>query len=398
MKQISFNKLLNYLLFLSTFALFSYTDAVYVSKGINSNIWISLKYITMLLGVGFGALQILFRVKYNNTKRVELTFKKETFKILVVVVVFLFLSLIYQLISGNITSNMYSELIKLILPIIYAFCILNVFNFDDIYNCMIAVLIFAILGYILEIGINNFTWANIKQISYSTSYSPFESHYAAGTAIATCAFFMYYRKNPIFKYISLVFAIFTFKRLAIIFALIFLILPKFVNVNRKVSPKWSWIIKILFVVATIIYYHMLLPDFSDTFQKIFNDSAARFTMGRSIYLDRIINGNFHSYGLGSTTVFIGKSIEMDFIKILIEISIVGLIVFIWNYWDICNNHLYCMVYMLFIFINLLTSHSLTNVFSWILVYIIIGSIVYKNDNEAHVKYKYRHRKVKPMQI
>ena len=46
-----------------------------------------------------------------------------------------------------------------------------------------------------------------------------------------------------------------------------------------------------------------------------------------------------------------------------------------------------MILMLFQFLNLITSHSLTSVFSWVIFYITIGCILYKNDLNNNKKSK-----------
>lgn len=385
-------KILNYFFFLSTFALLFYTDAVYVSQEISSGLMINLKYVTLLLGIAFSILQIGYRERYKNSKTKNLIYVYEVKKISLVLVVFLFISLCFSLFSGKFNIITIGELIKLLLPIIYAFCVLNTFSFKDIYNCMVAVLFFSIGGYILEVGINTFTLENIKKISFSSSYSPFESHYAAGASIAMCTFFMYYREKPLYKYISLLFALLTFKRLSVLFAIFLLVMPWFVDVNKKISKRCNFSIKVFFLVATYLYYLILQPGLSEWFEKIFHSDANDFTMGRSLYIEKMINSGFSSYGFGSTTIFLGKNMEMDLIKISVELSIVGLCFFIYHYWDIARKHLYCIIYMFYLFTNLLTSHSLTNAFGWILTYVIIGCILYKQNNDlSYLKYKKKNK-------
>lgn len=386
--QLNLIKLINSILFISTFTLLSYTDAVFVSQEIEEGFIINLKYATLFLGISFCLLQIFLKKKIFLKNNMSLEFSKELKNIFFVVTVFLFLSLCTSLFHGRFTTNTIEELIKIIIPAIYAFCVLNTFNFKDIYNCMVVVLFVSLWGYILEVGLETFTGDNIRSIKYSDSFSPFESHYFAGTSIALCAFFMYYRKNKIYSALSLIFALLTFKRVSVLFALIFFLLPLFFDVNKFINKRWINIIRVFFVCATIVYFFLLSPHFSDVFVSLFNSDVNDFTKGRSNYIEKIINGGFTSYGFGSSTEFIGKSIEMDLIKIYIELSIIGLIVFVFNFWNIAGNKLYTNIFMFYNFVNLLTSHSLRNVFSWILSYIIIGCILYKQNNDlTYLKYK-----------
>lgn len=394
-QKIDMFKILNCFFFISSFALLSYTDSIYVANKIEHGLMINLKYVTLFMGMGICLLQILYSKKNNFINFNSLVFTKELNKILFVIVIFLFISLCISLVTGNFTYNTITELLKLAIPVIYAFLILNTLKFKDIYNCMVFVLIFALVGYILELGIQTFTISNIKLISYADSYSPFESHYSASISISLCAFFMYFREKPLFKYISLIFVLLTFKRLSVIFAILLFILPKFLNPDAKVGRKINFIFKLYFIFMIFSYYLILQPDFSILFEQFFNSNTDDFTMGRSAFLQTILDSGYSSYGFGSTTDFLGKSMEMDLIKIYIELSIIGLIFFVNNYWDISGRHLYCFVFLLYVLVNLLTSHSLTSSFSWILIYIIIGTILYKREHDnTFFTYKRKFNKYK----
>ncbi|WP_050614500.1 hypothetical protein [Bacillus testis] len=366
---------INIFIFIVAFTLHAYTDAVYESKKIDAGFLGSLKYVVIIMGIAFCILQI--RKKKNG-----LLYLYEIKKIGTVIIVFLFISLLLSLFQGMFTSQTISELVKMLIPLFYVFCIMNTFEYKDIYYCMVTTLVVSIIGYILEIGIDTFSIANFTSISFSTSYSPFESHYAAGTSIALCAFFMYYRKSKILMLVSLLFAIITFKRLAIIFAIFLFIYSLFFETDKFVSKRYINFLKLVFIVGTIVYYFLLTPSFSNVFYNIFSVDATSLTMGRSYFLSNLLNSSYSSFGFGSSTVFMGRSLEMDLIKILLELSIVGLVFFVWNYYDLARKHLYGSIFMTFSFLNMLTSHSLTNSFYWILIMLILGCILYKREENA----------------
>ena len=361
---------INIFLIVFMYALRSITDGIFIARGIENNIWINLKYVVLLIAIIFCFLQL----KYHNDKYI---YKSEFLKGIIAVVTLLLISLFCMLFSGNFFLITLEEIFKLVLPIVYAFLILNTFSLKDIYISMCFILFFSIIGYVLEIGINNFTIDNFLSIDFMSSYSPFESNASCGTAIAMCTFFMYFKKNKILKYLSLIFAIFTFKRLSVIFALILCFIPYLVNIDYEVKKNSKTLVKILFIIGTFAYMLFLSPSSAPLVYNIFGIDQYQLTMGRSLLLDNLSSGNFISSGLGSSTLFLGRSLEMDLIKIFFETGIIGLIAFVWCYWDCSGNKLYTNIYMLFQFINLLTSHSLTSAFSWTLVFLIIGSISYK---------------------
>lgn len=369
---------INISLFILMYAFRSFTDAIYVSKGIESNFFINIKYLILGIAILFG----IFQFKYKKEKTI---YNKELFNILIVIITIVVISLVMIIISGKFYSSFFESIIKLSLPIIYVYLVLNLFEFKDIYRCMCGTLILSFIGYILEIGISNFTINNFMKIDFLRSYSPFESHFSAGTSIAMCAFFMYYRKNKVFKYMSLLFAILTFKRMAVIFSLSLLFLPRIININKDIKRKYKNIIKIIFVVLTLGYFWLLTSQASDFFEKIFGQSQASVTMGRSDFLQSLLNMNFVSSGYGSISNTLGRGLEMDLISIYLETTIIGLIVFINGYWNCAGNKIYTFIYMMFQFLNLLVSHSLSNSFNWILAFLIIGCISYKKDEEFEIK-------------
>ena len=369
---------INILLFILMYAFRSFTDAIYVSKGIESNFLINVKYLILGVAILFG----IFQLKYKKEKTI---YNKELVNIIIVISTFVIISSVMIIITENFYSSFIESIIKLSLPIVYVYLLLNIMDFEDIYKCMCGALIFSFIGYVLEIGINNFTISNFLKIDFIHSYSPFELHFSAGTAIAMCTFFMYYRKNKILKYLSLIFAIFTFKRMAVIFALVLLFLPKFIDVNKNLKEKYKNIIKVIFVIFTLVYFWLLTPQSNIFFEKIFGESQTSVTMGRSDFLQSLLNMDFVSSGYGSISNLFGKGLEMDLISIYLETTIIGLIVFINGYWNCAGNKVYTFVYMTFQFLNLLTSHSLSNSFNWILAFLIIGCISYKKNQQIETK-------------
>ena len=376
-KELSF---INILLVILVYFSRSITDALYVSKNI-SNVSVYLKYLFMLASIIFCFIQL--RKKENKTY----IFKKELLSIYFIIISFLFITLLYALKNGNFYQESISELIKIIIPITYAFFIINVFDFKEIYYSMVGILICSFLGYILEIGIESFTLSNVLTMSFDTSYSPFESHFFSGASIALCAFFMYYRKNKLLVALSLLFVVCTFKRLSVVFAIFLLILPYFTNINKKVNKNLRIFISIFFIVITLIYYYLLIPSSANLFYDIFGKTQREFTMSRNDFLARILYSNYSSSGIGSVTHFLGKTLEMDLIQIYLEVSIIGLMIFVWNYWKCAGNTIYTYIYMFFQFSNMLTSQSLYNSFNWVLVFIVIGCISYKNTKYIDYKLK-----------
>lgn len=369
------NKLIGFFFVLTYFLKFT-TDGLFVSKEINSNL-IPLKYITMFI------VFILFILKTKGHLNVKkICFAKETIIIFWVILSFFILSLLFIIINENITSNTFSLLTKMTLSILFAFIILNSLEMDDIYKYMKIILIFAIIGYVLEIGIQGLKNFSISSMNFAKSYSPIESSYFSGTFVALGAFFGYFRKEKRWMIISIIFSILTFKRLAILFSIFILIMPWLLNIDKTISKKYLLLFSIFFILLTYGYNWLLQEKNEKFFYDIFHQTQSEFTMTRSDRIHLLNYNNFKSYGYGSAASELGlELIEMDLIEILLELTIIGLTIFCICYWRITNGNVYCCVFMLYHFINFLTSHSLAGNFSWTINFIIIGAILYKDGKK-----------------
>ena len=367
--KISF-RLINKILLCLMFIFKTFTDVFYVAQDKSSPI-VFAKYLLLILGIYVSFL--MFVRKPNKL----VVFKRETKTILLVVGVFSLFSLIRSIIAMNFSVDSIVGVMYILLAIVYAYCILNTLNFDDIYACMKIILITGVIGYVCEIGLDNFNIANILKSSFLDSYSPFESNYTASLSIIMCSFFAYYRKERKWLIISILFTLLTFKRSYMLFAFIYLCIPIICNINKRVYKYIFYIISITFIAATFCIIWLYLPQNQDLFIKIFGVTASKFSSGRSDLLRTLISHNYVSSGYESSNTFLGRGLEMDLVKIYFELGILPLIVFIFSYFKITKNNWFCFLIMLQNMINFLTSHSLSSAFNWSLRFITIGCILYK---------------------
>lgn len=112
-------------------------------------------------------------------------------------------------------------------------------------------------------------------------------------------------------------------------------------------------------------------------QKITGINMADFWMGRDVMVRAITASGFKSYGLGSTFDFRGSLLEIESLKFLLEVGILGLFCIVYSYWKITKNNIYSMIVMTYIFVNINTSTSImTGAFAWIYYLILFASIEY----------------------
>lgn len=385
-------KNIHYILFTITFATKAITDGMFISRGINTPVD-DLKYVFMIVAALLLIFEIKFTQKKNPGKRYQRLFIKEFNNINVIVIVFIFISLIKILISGKFTMETPKEIIYLWIPIIYAFLLLNKLSIKDVDKYFNTLLLCFIIGYGLEIY-DKLSISNFFNISYSKSYSPFESAYMSGSFTSIFLYFLY-RDKKLQSTISFIFVLMTFKRLSILFSVIMLITTKIFNMKKDVKKSTVTLFKLFFIVSPIIIYFYLRPEYIYKINTRFNIDLDEILMGRANIFNTVIDSGFKSYGYGSTTDLVLKifprdgHLHLDLVKIFMETTIVGLSIFVNNLWNVVGKNRYAVLIMLYQFFNILTSHSLRGSFSWTMIYLIIGIIAIDNSKVKEETYASR---------
>lgn len=365
------------LLFISIISLVV-IDAI-SSIGVNNSILKTSKYLITFLTFGGCFIQVMKEIKRKG----KVFYTYEIRRMIVIVTVFVVISLIKIYQTKNFTSKSFEEIMQIAIPFIYTFFIINFMNVKDISKFMKIALIIYIIAYVFSIGISRFTISNFLSISFAESYSPFESAPFAEVASALSTYFIYYRKkHPVSATISFLFCFLVFKRILLLQAVILLIVSVTNKSNMKINNGILNLSKIIFIILPISLYYLLKQENVLLFEKIFRSHPGDFTMGRVYRLWFKLN-DFKSYGFGSTTDTLGYNLELDLIKIYIELGIIALIIFVCFYFDLCRGNLYSYIIVGAIFINLLFASCLTSTVGWIFRMVCIASIFYKRIDKIN---------------
>lgn len=342
-----------------------------------------IKYYVMILVTGFNL--IMFRSRYRRRG----IFDPDLYRFGLWIFSWLFITLLAQLFINNRSGVAWDRWILLILPFTYCYTMLYTITQEEIARYMKAALLIAFVCYLVfEVGVEAFNAQNFGLISYVDSYSPFESSYAAGSSIMTSAFFGYYfRKTGKAKgylYLSILFALLTFKRLAIIMAIVFWAAPKVMDINRKVKKSTLFLHGFSFLAISWILKYILHPShirgISDWFNRVFDMELDKFLMGRLKLYRMLINSGFRTAGYGSGELWMkqvfGKSngIELEMVQLLLEVGVIGVAVFLAFCIGFTGRNIYALIVMDYVLFNTVTSSSLGNPVSWILLYLTIGYI------------------------
>ena len=229
------------------------------------------------------------------------------------------------------------------------------------------------------------TLANLKSISFTNSYSPFESELAFVFLIFEC-FYLYMgkRKNAI---ISLILCILSFKRISMLAAIVFFIFSKWIVVKKAVNRKIVILTTVVFVLLPVLTCLMLNDTLEAWFYQTFHVTLNEITLTRSSRIKAVINSGQIKYGLGSVTTYLTKylnalhgsnfsnrNLHNDLVKVYLECGILGSIVFTYIYMKAASVSRMSFVMMCYIFFECCFNHLFgagsTDI--WILIYLIMS--------------------------
>lgn len=351
-----------------------------------------IKYLLFIVTIVIGISHIYF-------KKISIIFKKEFFLSLVLIAIFFLLSVAMIIINKtSFQLRTVIELVYIFIPFTIAFLSINICTKDEIMILMKVLLILCLCIYIIELLSRNITLNQLLSISFINSYSPFESYIFADFSLISFCFFSYYKNynhnyilsNNICYYVSFIFSILTFKRILVLFSILLFAIEKFNIFKIKVNKKIIILICIVFFIVTLIYTWLLSYSNSEILYNLIGLDLDKLTVGRQWYLSLIQNSNYLSSGYGSTTTalmnILGPSryLEMDLVKIVIEITPIGLMTFLYVYWNQIYNNVFSVLLMTFFFVNMIFSHNLTTFYVWILTLLLFYMIKKENINNHDI--------------
>lgn len=336
------------------------------------------KYIFALLNIGLIASS--FMIKRKKIK--DMFFSKELKNVVWVGIFSIMYSIILQLVHGKFIVFAYKDFFYLVFPIIYAFLIWNDNkneNVDFYFNVLF--IVFVVCFFVKFKSI--FNMQNIAALSFSTSYSAFESPYST----IFLQFFIYYfiRRKKINYIISAFFCILSLKRIDIVFLIAFPMIYKLYS-KKTISNRNINIIKVLFILSPIIIKFMYSDSFVNWLYSSFKLDLNQLTTGRVRLMNYIIQNNLQSNGLGTIEQFLNNltgetNLHCDIYKFYFETSIVGVIFLVNNYFNIVKKNRVMTYVMVYLFITMVFSHCITSVMIWLMFFLTMGYISKNNFKE-----------------
>lgn len=357
----------------------SYFSEMLISMGVipDNNIVKAVQYVLILFPIGLNLL-IMFMNK-NPTM-----FYDELISGIILIVILGTLSLFYSYKAERFVFESIMQLIQIILPFLYAYLMINLFDLEEIKEFMITALFLTWIGYISNVGISKFfELSNYTSISYTASYSAFENSTYAEVASGLAAYFIYnLKKMPVLAMLSVILNLFIFKRVFILMVIVLFILAFINKENDLVSEKLVKFAKLFWCAVVFLFYYIYQPSVAQLINEKLDIDLAGFTMARIYRLWYVIEQGFQSYGLGSTSLFIhsrglnyiGAEFEMDFIRIMFELGPIAIIAIVFTYLKIIRRNKYSFFLISFCFLNLLMANGFVRYWGWSLRLITIAII------------------------
>lgn len=371
-KTLDVLSVITIIFFILTFAIKAFTDDLYAKGEISSTIAYS-KYATAAICT----LAAFLRMHTTG----ERIFVREFDELAVIGGLFTAETLILLAAHGQIEGYVFIELLKLIMPVFMAYGVVNALSPRQIKICMIAVFIICLPAYVLNLARNGVTFSSLASVDFATSGSPTEDAGFAGISLILALYFMYFRVNMVLTVLSVIFCILTFKRLSLVVCLAAIVISCFFPqlMAMRINRHFRTLCKVLTIAGVGVWYWLLLPQQENLFVRLFGQSPAQLTSGRSAIMNYLIESGFRSYGFGSAndvtkTTFNGTPFEMDLIKIAFELGPIMMMIFVWLFWDIAGDSFWGYFIVGYFMLNMITSDSLSSNFSFTLTYITIALV------------------------
>lgn len=364
-----------------TFAIKAFTDGLY-SRNQIGKIVVYSKYFTALLSCLFAIL--------SSWGKKRSVFRREFINLMIIYTVFLIISVIMGIIAEKITVWIVLELVKPTIAVFLAYFVMNALDEDTVHRCLVIILYVCLAGYIVELFVVQASLASVFLYGFLQGKSATESNSFSEIAISLTFYFAYKRKGKANLIVSALFTILAFKRLAILFSIVTLVIafifPKITKAN--ISRRFIFLLKILTIVVTLLWIWLLLPEQENLFKQIFGTTPFAFTSGRSSSLRLLLKSGFQSYGYGSANEYIralyGVPFEMDLARIAIELTPFAMFLFIWMFWNLAGTKMWSAFIVGFFMLDFITSDSLSFNFAFTVTYMVIGVVNYAKIQNASI--------------
>lgn len=332
----------------------------------------TIKYLPILISI-FVNIDILF-LSLAKSKESSLDRRKLLKKILTLGLIFIGISLLKQISHWSFNFLYIKEIIFLVLPILYALVLYHTDKKHKFYfnSLNIIVIIDFLLRFYSKISIESF-----KTLSFVNSMSPFESE-LADFFLLLLFYRIFIKKNTLFIIVNCILCILSFKRMHLIFIVIFFVVAFIKESKSKTINKVVFrLAEFIIILAPIVIILLFSSGFELWFSNKFGISFNQFTLGRFNLLQTVIDHNNSFNGLGTVNELIVSkfsninNLHNDSVRLVYEVSLIGYFCYVHVLWNMSKRNLIISTLILFLFSIITVSHVFTSFCTWLLVYLIL---------------------------
>lgn len=353
----------------------------------------NIKYIITWLYI---ILDTIVTLKENNWKIIYSSNIKDYFYILNSFIILIVITIFLQLRNGF-NSYAINETIFLLTPILLVMCYIKNISSIQLKRTINISFYIVTISFIYKF-LDVISWENIKKISFTNSYSPFESELAYIFIIYEAYFIT--QKDKKRTILSALLCSLSFKRLCCIYAIFMLIAAKIVDINKKVSKKILYITISIFIFIPVITCWAVENNIDEYIYNKYKISLNELTLTRYSRLELSIKSNEIRYGLGSTTTYLTKTLNRingsninqrnlhnDLVKIYLECGIVGIIAVIVAFFKNFSNNLISYMLVVYIFLECYFNHlfGAGSAHFWIVLYLFFATNKFIKEKGDKIK-------------
>ncbi len=350
----------------------------------------------------------------SDLRKGRLRIKNFTFEmkcIFAAAISLIFITLIYMAFNG-LANNWIVQIYFMLAPLLFAYTIFrndwSVERFKHIINFSL----FIVSVYYMVFIIQKIVRGNaISEFSFIASKGPFENEVAHFYLLM----YIFYTFNGNYKLraVSAVFCILAWKRLCIIYLIFITIVGLMRTRNKRVKIGYMIGIALFFTILGVLMQYTVSEEFGRWFNDLTGLDFVDFSNFRYYTIRKAVSGEILSRGLGSFFTirvpwyghFVKGSIHNDLLRLYLEVSVVGLFIYLF-FTSIIAKRRYSMFVILYMFIELAGSHMLGNggIPFWFMTYTLVfyfnrydrdgkGNIVPIDADESNNRLK-RHINIK----
>lgn len=346
-------------------------------------------YIFVLLPMVIGILLLAIQMVRGTLR---LFYFKELLVGIALFALFIGVSLIKSYQTGKFAVGTFGEAARIVAPFIYTFIVVNILSLEDIDKLMILTLYVAWVAYLINQFIITGASQRTASISFIDSSSPFENSEVAAIAFAVACYFIYFlKRHPIYCFWSILLSIACFKRVLMLFTIVLFLYSVKLNKTKRLNRLVKWplllVTSAIFLAVTVFYLYIMEPqNLAWTWEKLHFDVDS-FSMYRSYRVQYLLQHNYVSYGLSSSTSFLNTNpgswytnhtLELDLIKILIELGKMPLIIFVLAYYSLAYESMYAYLVTTAFLGNLLMASGLNEYYAWFVMLVTFALIRHNN--------------------